>query len=90
LLGGLLSLLADRTPAADADLPDTGVGRDLERGLSPIFVHMDGYGTRSSTVVLIDNRGTVRFHERSFDAAGRPAGDAAFSLSITGAGGGTG
>ena len=40
--------------AADADLPDTGVGLDRERMLSPIFITTpDGrYGTRCSTLIL--------------------------------------
>lgn len=73
LIKGLLALLADRAPAADGQLPDTGVGRELERALSPIFVHMDGYGTRSSSVLLRDHSGRVRFVERSFDEGGNPA-----------------
>jgi hypothetical protein len=42
------------TPAPDARLPDTGVGLELERMLSPPFVRGARYGTRCSTVVLID------------------------------------
>lgn len=45
--------LADGQPAAEADLPHTGVPGDMERALSSPFVHMPGraYGTRSSLVV---------------------------------------
>jgi uncharacterized protein with NRDE domain len=49
----LLALLADRTPAPDAELPDTGVGIALERALSGIFIHTPHYGTRASTVVRL-------------------------------------
>jgi uncharacterized protein with NRDE domain len=50
----LFSLLSDRSVAADADLPDTGIGLERERLLSPIFIATpEGrYGTRCSTVVL--------------------------------------
>ena len=61
-------VLADRWPAADAALPDTGVGPDKERLLSSIFVASPGYGTRSSTVILVDRQGRVEFIERSFRA----------------------
>jgi uncharacterized protein with NRDE domain len=71
----LFTLLANRLPAADGDLPDTGIGLEWERMLSPIFVHADGYGTRSSTVVLADHRGIVHFHERSFGADGSLSGE---------------
>jgi uncharacterized protein with NRDE domain len=72
LVEALFRLLSDRTPAADADLPDTGVGLDAERGLSPIFVHIPatGYGTRCSTVLLVDPHGHGCMTERTHAAAG--------------------
>lgn len=63
----LLDLLADQRPAPDEDLPQTGVGIDTERMLSPPFIKSDTYGTRASTVVLIHRSGSVTFVERSFD-----------------------
>ena len=66
----LLGILADRTLAGDDALPDTGVGRDLERTLSPMFISSDNYGTRSSTVLTVDTRGRVRFAERSYEPGG--------------------
>jgi uncharacterized protein with NRDE domain len=54
LASHLLALLADRSVAPDADLPDTGIELARERALSPAFIHMPeaGYGTRCSTVLL--------------------------------------
>jgi uncharacterized protein with NRDE domain len=75
LIDALLAVLADRSPAADAALPDTGVGFVLERGLAPIFVSLPGYGTRCSTVVLFNRDGRVTFVERSFDAAAAVTGE---------------
>lgn len=63
----LFAVLADRTVAADAELPDTGFGLERERGLSAQFVTMGDYGTRCSTVVLVDREGNVDFIERTFD-----------------------
>jgi uncharacterized protein with NRDE domain len=34
----------------------------------------DGYGTRSSTVVLVGRDGRIVFEERTFSEGGRPAG----------------
>ncbi|MGH8645702.1 MAG: NRDE family protein [Gammaproteobacteria bacterium] len=36
--------------------------------LSPLFVRAPGYGTRSATVVVLDQAGQLLFAERSFDA----------------------
>ncbi|MEX2525360.1 MAG: NRDE family protein [Gammaproteobacteria bacterium] len=66
----LFAILADTTAADDTELPDTGIGTELERNLSPIFIHMDGYGTRSSTVLTMDSNGDVVFCERNFSAVG--------------------
>lgn len=63
----LFSILADSTIADDDQLPDTGIGIDNERALSPLFVDAGKYGTRSSTVVLIDKSGNATLVERTFD-----------------------
>lgn len=55
----LLGLLTDRTPAPDRDLPDTGMPLAWERWLSPIFIEAPGYGTRSSTALLVKEGGQV-------------------------------
>jgi uncharacterized protein with NRDE domain len=62
----LFTLLADASQAADERLPDTGIGRQRERELSARFIRTDGYGTRCSTVLLIDREGKITFIERSF------------------------
>ena len=69
----LFEALADRRPAADAELPDTGVGLALERMLSPPFIVSPEYGTRCSTWVRIAP-GAIEFEERRFDPAGRAVG----------------
>ena len=69
----LFVALADTSPAPDAALPDTGVGIDMERWLSPPFVRGERYGTRCSTVVLIAADSMV-FAERRFGPDGRPLG----------------
>lgn len=62
----LLSQLKDEERASDTYLPKTGVGIEMERGLSPMFIRMDGYGTRSSTVLLVDYEGNVTMSEVSY------------------------
>ena len=70
----LFAALADTAPAPDAALPDTGVGIEMERWLSPPFVRGERYGTRCSTVVLVA-ADTIVFAERRFGPDGRPLGD---------------
>lgn len=60
----LLDLLADTQTAPDAALPDTGIGQAWERLLSSIFIESESYGTRASTIVLIDYDDQVTFIER--------------------------
>lgn len=60
-------MLYDDAPAADDVLPDTGVGLERERILSSMFIKSPGYGTRSSTVILVDYANTVLFQERVYD-----------------------
>jgi uncharacterized protein with NRDE domain len=63
----LFAILSDRTIAPDDLLPDTGVGIELERLLSPIYISAPTYGTRSSTIILIDREGEVTFIEKTFN-----------------------
>src|SRR5882757_8413620 len=47
----LFAMLADRTEAADAELPHTGLPLDWERMVSSPFIVNERYGTRSSSVL---------------------------------------
>ncbi len=75
LVERLFAALADRAPAPDALLPQTGVGLESERQLSPRMIVAPHYGTRSATIVLIDCDGNIEVAERSFDAAGNITGE---------------
>ena len=63
----IFTALADPAPFADGLLPDTGIGLERERYLSPLFIEGTLYGTRSTTVILIDRDNRVTFQERTFD-----------------------
>jgi uncharacterized protein with NRDE domain len=76
----LLALLADRTEGAEHELPKTGVSRELERTLSPIFIAGDEYGTRASTVLLMENTGSVRMIEQRWGPGGSFEGESALTL----------
>lgn len=67
----LLALLNDTRTAPDEELPSTGIGSEWERKLSALRIVADGYGTRSSTALLIGAEGEVAVAERSFDERGQ-------------------
>ncbi len=62
----LFDIISDAEEADDDALPETGVGIELERKLSPLFIRTADYGTRSSTVLLIDRNHQVTFVERTY------------------------
>ncbi|MFC1876109.1 NRDE family protein [Thermodesulfobacteriota bacterium] len=70
----VFKILADRSTPLDEELPDTGVGLEWERVLSPMFITSDVYGTRCSSIILWKYTGEVIFLERTFDRepAGKP------------------
>lgn len=66
----LFRLLGDRRQADDSALPRTGIPIEWERLLSAPFIVHSEYGTRASTVVMVDRDGEVHFQERRFDSGG--------------------
>lgn len=74
----LFAALADRSVAADASLPQTGIPLDWERELSSAFIRTpdETYGTRCSTLVITERTGrypVTHVLERSFNASGSVA-----------------
>jgi uncharacterized protein with NRDE domain len=63
----LFEVLYDDQVATDNLLPDTGLPLDRERALSSMFIKTGNYGSRSSTVVLVDYDDRVFFTERVYD-----------------------
>jgi uncharacterized protein with NRDE domain len=65
------AFLSDQKRAPDTALPNTGVGQEWERVLSPAMIVTEKYGTRCSTVLAIASNGEVAFEERTRDHAGK-------------------
>ncbi len=82
--GALFRVLADTTRCDDTLLPDTGIGLEWERILSSIFIQSPVYGTRSSTVLIVRENGTVTFVERSFKSGPDAFGERRFDFNISG------
>ena len=61
----LFTMLSDASFAPDNELPDTGVGLELERRLSAPLIVGPSYGSRASTVLTVAQGGGVTFEERT-------------------------
>lgn len=79
----LAELLANRQTAADNQLPDTGIGPRRERLLSSAFIVSPTYGTRCTTVILVDRNGIVHFLEKRFDLDGNTTGEDVFEFQVS-------
>jgi uncharacterized protein with NRDE domain len=64
LVERLCVLLANDRTYTDDVLPTTGIPLEFERALSAAFIRTPVYGTRSSTVFVVDRAGRATFVER--------------------------
>lgn len=64
----LFKLLHNDRRADDKALPTTGIPLKWEKAISSIFIKTDTYGTRCSSILLIDYQGGAKFIERRFEA----------------------
>lgn len=62
----IFQLLETSDPFPEEFLPDTGLSKEMEKEVSPIFIETEGYGTRCSSLLMIDHDGTVKFTEKTF------------------------
>lgn len=76
----LVAVLGDRQPFDDHELPTTGVGLEMERVLSPPFISGELYGTRCTTVLLVNSRSEALYAEQSYLPNGIKAGLAVFEF----------
>lgn len=79
----LFTMLADRTQASAAELPTTGLPEEWERIVSAPFIQNERYGTRCSTVLLVERNGRTVLHERRFDSGGVQTGTTRFEFTST-------
>ena len=63
----VFKILNDKSVVEDKLLPETGVSKELEKILSAVFIKTEKYGTRCSTVILVDSSNKVQFVERTFN-----------------------
>ena len=66
----LFSIFRDENRAADFELPQTGLSLARERMLSSPFILNEEYGTRCTTLIMVNRNGYALFYERSFNTKG--------------------
>jgi uncharacterized protein with NRDE domain len=77
----LFAILADPTKAGVNDeLPQTGLSPEWEQMLSSPFISNKDYGTRSSSLVLVERSGAASLTERRFGPEGKAIGEVEFTL----------
>ncbi|MCG8619319.1 MAG: NRDE family protein [Desulfobacterales bacterium] len=79
----LFKVLTDKAQPPEKALPDTGVGLEWERILSPLFIQSPTYGTRCSTLMRITGTNDILVTERTYDTSDhRKYTDKRFSFGI--------
>lgn len=78
----IFDLLRDNEIYPDESLPETGLGKELERMVSPIFTVTEKYGTRCSSVIFIDMDNNVEFTEKSYNVKNKDWTTSSFSFKI--------
>ena len=81
LLERSFEILSDVEAADDKGLPNTGVGLEWERLLSPSLIVTEKYGTRCSTLLLRGER-DITFEERTRGVAGEVTARSAYHFNV--------
>lgn len=81
-ISSIYAILSNEDRAPDQALPDTGVGLEWERVLSPALIVTPRYGTRCSTLLTVTRDGQAYFEERTRGDDGAVTGRVAYRFSI--------
>jgi len=79
----LMRLMNDRTKGPVSEVKTDQLKFDKAHAITAPFIVMPDYGTRCTTVVMVDTGGNWRFTERRFDPAGHTTGESKFSFSAS-------
>jgi uncharacterized protein with NRDE domain len=75
--------LYDDTLAPDNELPDTGLSLEKERMLSSMFIKSPNYGTRCSTVLMVDQMNNLTYVERTYNTESFESSTRSFNLKVS-------
>jgi len=63
----LIKIMQDEEKFPVNQLPDTNIPKEMEHFLSSIFINSEKYGTRTTTIITIDNQNNTEFTEISYN-----------------------
>lgn len=63
----IFQLLQNDETYPENELPKTGLSTEMEKKVSPIFIKTETYGTRCSSLLIIDKQGEVSFTEKTYN-----------------------
>jgi len=78
----LFRMLDNREKASVDEIDSKHLPFETAHAISAPFIVLPDYGTRSSSVALLDAAGCWRFRERRFDAQGNATGDSNFKIAV--------
>lgn len=78
----LFSLLYDDIKAPVDSLPKTGLPRDKEHDISSMFIKTTDYGSRCSTLVMVDRQNNLHFVERTYNTSSFSYFDTSYSFVV--------
>ncbi len=79
----LFNLMTNPDLAENNQLPQTGLPIEKERAISSMFINIEGYGTRCTTLILVDKNGKVDFTERQYENGLATGKDNNFTFKLT-------
>ncbi|USE36481.1 NRDE family protein [Endozoicomonas sp. SCSIO W0465] len=62
----LVELMQDSYQPPEEQLPDTGVSKEVEKRLSSCFIASKDYGTRNTSVLMIDHQNQLQWAEQGY------------------------
>ncbi|MEX0661004.1 MAG: NRDE family protein [Balneolaceae bacterium] len=79
----IFKMLKNSEPYPENQLPKTGLSKEMEKRVSPIFIKSKDYGTRCSTLLKIRDDGVVTFIEKTYTPiAGTVTSETRFNFKI--------
>ncbi|MGP6140612.1 NRDE family protein [Jeotgalibaca sp. A127] len=78
----LFTMMMDQTPAPDSELPEAPLPLEIRRKASANFIKTEHFGTKSTTLLLVDWHNNVTYIERNYLSEGNHE-DRIFNFQIT-------